>query len=58
MTLIKETKILFKRRRNNLILIKVINDKEKIIIKRIIKLQGLTLNLLLIIIVFKRLRLI
>jgi len=56
--LIKRIRISFKRRKNNLILIGVIDDKEKITIRKVIELQGLTLNLLLIIIVLKGLRLV
>ena len=58
MTLIKKIKIPFKKRKNKLILIGVIDDKKKKTIGKIIKLQGLTLNLLSLIIAFKKLRLI
>jgi len=56
LTLIKEIKILFKRRKNKLDLIKVIDDKKKKTIKRIIELQSLILSLLSLIIAFKRLK--
>ena len=56
MTLIKEIKILFKIRKNKLYLIKVIDDKKKKTIKRIIELQSLILSLLSLIIAFKRLK--